>query len=261
MAAWSASLCLKSSPFPAQPFSGTATRLETLTVAQKAPFSQGQVAQYHATDAHPLQAGDPQPYQFAHAPDLPFASFAEDKAQLFRIRPGDPGRTQLFAVEFKTVIEQGKAPLVERALDTHQVFLLHLRIVADQLARDAAVLGEDQQSGGIDVQPTRRCQALQVRSLKTLRIAGHLGPRRNQAHCRLVAVFGLRRNVTDRLVQQDRRLPRLCRTRLRGQGDHRIGRGPCAQLRHSLAIDEHQAALDKGIGLASRAEPAFRQEF
>ena len=41
----------------------------------------------------------------------------------------------------------------------------------------------------------------------------------------------------------------------------RIGRGPGAQLRHPLAIDEHQAALDEGIGLASRAQAAFGQEF
>jgi hypothetical protein len=92
-------------------------------------------------------------------------------------------------------------------------------------------------------------------------VAGHLRLRRNQAGRRLVAVLGLAGDIADRLVQQDRRLARLRRARLGRQRHHRIGRRPRAQLRHALAVDEHQAALDIGIRLAARTQAALGQKF
>ncbi len=159
------------------------------------------------------------------------------------------------------MIEQGQTPRIEPPLDPHQIFFFNRRIVADQLPGDAAILGQHQQTGGVDVQPAGRCQASQMRRLEAQACTGRLGLRRNQGHGGLVAVFGLTGNITDRLVQQDRDLPRLACPRLGRQRDHGIGRRARAQLRDPLAIDEHQPALDVGIGFASRAEAAFRHQF
>jgi hypothetical protein len=85
---------------------------------------------------------------------------------LFFVLPAHLGRLQRLAVEFQAVVEQGDRVLAHRAigqrLHTDQVFLFHPRVLADQVARDAAILREHQQAGGIDVQPPGRCQAAQV---------------------------------------------------------------------------------------------------
>ena len=222
---------------------------------------QGQVTEAYASDTHPLQAGDAQTDQFAHAPDLTLATFGQDKAQLLGIGPGHLGRAQLLAIELEAMIEQRQAARVKRTLDANQVFLFHHRIIADQLACDAAILGQDQQSGGIDVEPAGRCQTFQMGKLKALRVPGHLGFRRDQADGRLVTVFGLTGNITHRLVHQQGRLPGLRRARFRREGNQRRGRRPGTELGDALAIDKHQPALDIRIGLAPRAQAALGKKF
>ena len=51
---------------------------------------------------------------------------------------------------------------VEFAFHAHEVFLLDLAVLADQLARDAPVLRHHQQADGIDVEPPRWRQAAQL---------------------------------------------------------------------------------------------------
>lgn len=77
----------------------TNARSETLVCAQIAPLPRRQVAEAHAPDAYPLQSGDFQADQLAHAADLPLAAIAQDEAQLVGVLPPDPGRAQFLAVE------------------------------------------------------------------------------------------------------------------------------------------------------------------
>jgi hypothetical protein len=87
----------------------------------------------------------------------------------------------------------------------HQVLLLHARVLADQLAGDAAVLRQHQQAGGVDVQATGRREAAQLLRRETVarRIAGPVGALLHQHHRGLVAILGLAADVAHRLVQQD----------------------------------------------------------
>lgn len=150
-----------------------------------------QVAQPHPPDAHALEPGNAQAHQFAHAPDLPLAPLLEHKAELLRVGPGHLGRTQCLAIQIKAMIEQGQAARIEHAIDSHEVFFLDLRIVADQLARHPPILGQDEQTRGIDVQPPGRRQPTEVRRLQALKISRRLGLRRDEDNGRLMPVFGL----------------------------------------------------------------------
>ena len=58
------------------------------------------------------------------------------------------------------------ALVVERAFDAHQVFLLDLRVAADQALGDAAILREHDEPGGVDVQAAGGREAAQVRGLE-----------------------------------------------------------------------------------------------
>ena len=224
-------------------------------------MAQRQIAKADLADAHPLEARHAQADLFAHATNLSLATFLENEAQLFRIGPGHLRRPQGLAVEFQPVIEQGQAARIQHAIDAHQIFLFDLRVVTDQLARDPAVLRQYQQTRRIDVEAPGRCQALEVAGLEALAVRGKLGFRRDEGDRGLVTILGLPGNISDRLVQQDRHLSGLRRARFRCQGDDRIRQRPRAELGDALSIDEHQAALDKSVRLATRTQAAFGQQF
>ena len=151
------------------------------------------------------------------------------------------------------MVQQGQSAHIQCAVYAHQIFLFDLRIVADQLACYATILGKYQQSRRIDVESPGWCKTLEVARLEALAIRSDLRFGGNQGYGRLVSILGLAGNIAYRLVQQDRRLPRLGGTRFRRQGHHRIRRGAGTQLRHPLPVDEDQAPLDEGISLAPRA--------
>ena len=97
----------------------------------------------------------------------------------------------------------------------HQIFLLDLRVLADQLLGDAAVLRQHQQAHRIDVEAPGRHQAAQVPRVvadigavlvpAVLRLHEHIG--------RLVAILSLPADIAHRLVDQHRDL--LCLLNLR----------------------------------------------
>ncbi|MEY2632535.1 MAG: hypothetical protein RIR00_1189, partial [Pseudomonadota bacterium] len=121
-----------------------------------------------------------------------------------------------------------------------------------------AVLGQYQQAGGVDVQPPGGRDALQMHRLEARPCGfGPLALGIDQADRRLAARFRLPGNVADRLVQQDRDLPRLGVLGQFRQRDHRIRRRPRPQLAHPLSIDEHQPLFDEGVGFAAGAEATF----
>ena len=150
---------------------------EALVLAQVAPLARRQVAELDAADADALEAGDFQADQLAHAADLALLAFAQDKAQLVLVLPAHLGRLQRLAVEREAVVEQLEAFSVEPALDAHQVFLLDARVLADEQLGDAAVLGQRQESGGVDVEAPGRGETLQLGRAEAQRrlVAGVVG--------------------------------------------------------------------------------------
>src|SRR5690606_20678060 len=78
-------------------------------------------------------------------------------------------------------------------------------VAADQQARDAAVLGEYQQAGGIDVEPARGGEppALPRREADGRAVGGPVAGLLDELDGRAVARFGLAGDESDRLVQQD----------------------------------------------------------
>ena len=68
-----------------------------------------QVANPDRADADALEAGDAQPDQFAHAPNLPLASFAENETELIVVELFDYRRFQLPRIEAEAVVQEGEA--------------------------------------------------------------------------------------------------------------------------------------------------------
>src|SRR5690606_23752509 len=120
-----------------------------------APLPQRQAAQRNAADAHALEPEYAQAHRFAHAADLALASFAQHEAKLVRVDPRDLGRTQGNTIERQSVPKPREIGRGERAGGPDEVFLLDARVGADQLPRDATVLREHEQAGGVDVEPSR----------------------------------------------------------------------------------------------------------
>ena len=140
----------------------------------------------------------------------------------------------------------------------HQVFLVDVRILANQLARDAAVLGQHQEADGVDVEPAGRRQSTQLLAGKAHRRAV-LAPavlRLYQRGGGLVAVLGLAADKAHGLVQQNGHALLLLAARGGGHFDLRIGRDLQAHL-GNLAVHANPALGNPVIGFAARAQAQF----
>jgi hypothetical protein len=87
----------------------------------------------------------------------------------------------------------------------HQVFLLHRRVFADELARHAAVLRQHQQADRVDVEPAGRGQAAQLRGVEEEArvVVTPAVLRGDQRHGGIMTVLGLAADMPHRLVEQD----------------------------------------------------------
>lgn len=85
------------------------------------------------------------------------ATFAEHGPQLIVVQPLHQRRPQRRAVERQPVIEQ-RQPCRSTPRDAHQIFLLDIGILADQLAGNAPILREHEQARRVDIQPPGRRQ-------------------------------------------------------------------------------------------------------
>ena len=73
---------------------------------QGAPLADGQMAQHHIANAHPLQTHHFEPDQLAHAADLALFAFAPHHPQLLWVLPLDFGMLQWLAVQTQAVAQQ-----------------------------------------------------------------------------------------------------------------------------------------------------------
>ena len=130
--------------------------IKTIHQHEITPFARRQSAEFNLAHTDAFQADDAQADQFAHAADLTFFSLSQNKAQLVFVLPFDFGGAQFFSVQTQAVVEQGEAFVVQFAADTDEVFFFAAAVFANQLFGDAAVLGEYQQSDGVNVQAAGR---------------------------------------------------------------------------------------------------------
>jgi hypothetical protein len=182
----------------------------------------------------------------------------ENEAQLIVVEPCDLGRLQFAVVEAEPVLQQGQAPGIEMTPDTYQILLVDHRVLANQLACHSPVLGQDEQAGRIDVEPACRCQSLQAGRMENRRVrCAILCFGSNQGHCRLAAGFRLARNITYRLVQQNRQPALLIRLRLPVESNDGIWMGTRSELADPPSIHENPASRDVFIRIAARTKTAL----
>ena len=155
-------------------------------------------------------------------------------------------------------LAHGQAPI----LHPHQILLLHLRILANQLACHPTVLGEHQQAHRVDVQAASGGQA---HALAWDKAGGRavVAPavlRLDQVDGGGVAVFGLAADKAHGFVQDDGDLFVLLAPREFVHLDAVQGADRFAQHRH-LAIHLDPALGDPVVGLAARAQAEFGHAF
>ena len=143
-----------------------------------------------------------------------------------------------------------------------QVFLLHHRIFANELAGNAPVLRQHQQPGGINIQPPGGHQAFELAAMEE-KAGVVLCPtvlRLHQGDGGLVAVFGLAAYQPQRLVDQDGDLIGLLALgRLVNLNAH-IGQHLHAHFSH-FAVDLDPAFANPFIGLTARGHAQLGHAF
>ena len=152
---------LRRPPQPALALSAASAR--SARRAQVAPLAERQVAEHDAADAHPLQAEHLQADRLAHAADLALPALAQHEAQLVVVEPLDrrpaaaPRRRARGRGAAARASSAGSArrPLGAARPRTRYSFSI-VAVLADQLPRDAAVLGQHQQADRVDVEPAGR---------------------------------------------------------------------------------------------------------
>ena len=99
----------------------------------------------------------------------------------------------------------GSGVLIAGVHHAHQIFLFHHRVFANQQARNAAVLRQHQQAGGINVEATGGHQAFELAAVeeKARVVFGPAVARLDQCDGGLMAVFGLTADDAQRLVQKN----------------------------------------------------------
>ena len=167
------------------------------------------MSQRDAADSHPFQSNYLETDSFAHAANLALAALTQHEAQLVLVLPADLAGAQYLIIQRETVVEQGHIRIGQAGavwvLDPHKVFLLDVRVFADQLPCYPTVLGQHQQSDRVDVETARWGQAAHVSRVPAqpglVFFPLVLGPQ--QHGCGLIPVFGLTADVADRFVQKN----------------------------------------------------------
>ena len=136
--------------------------------------------------------------------------------------------------------------------DAHEVLLFGTGLVAHQQLGDAPVLGEDQQAGGVDIEPAGRGQVAQMAGVEVdaRGVARPAVRRLDEHHGRLVAVLGLAAHQAHGLVQQHRHQAGLGGAGAGVDVDDGVGRDALAK-HHGAAAYAHVAGLYPFIGLAA----------
>src|SRR6516165_6747549 len=226
------------------------------------PLALRQFAQAHLADADALEACHLETNLVAHPANLPFAAFDKNEPQLVRVDPFDLCRQERLLVEREAMPQKGQTLVIERARNAHEVFFFNLRAFAGKLSRQPAVLREDDQSLGIDIEPSGRGQPANMFAAK-FRPIELVSPifRRDQFERGLVTLFGLPGDIPDRLIEQYRDERLLLVLRGFSKRDRLVRQNFGAQRVDLLPVDENEPAADVLISLAARADPALRHEF
>ena len=132
------------------------------------------------------------------------------------------------------------------------------RCLFSDAACHSPVLSQDEQAGRINVQPACRCQSLQAGRMEGRRVRhAILCFWSNQCHSRLAARFRLTRDITYRLVQQNRQPALLIRLRLPVEGDDGTWSRARPEFADLPSIHVNPATRNVFIGIAARTQASL----
>src|SRR5471030_1502987 len=231
---------------------------EAFVTLQVAPLYDWQTGHRDAADADALHRHDGQSNHLAHMLDLARQHALGGEAQPRLVLPADLHWRQRFAVERQAVIEQRQTILDDRPRHFDDELLLHARRLVHQLARDAEILGINQQAAGHGGQRIGQRQPSQV-TLEEARSARRgvvrLGAQAAQGRRALAAYAGVEAR---RLVQQYRHRHDFQQGRIGRDVDALLLGDARARLLDDDTVHADPATLDIQLGLAPRAWAHFR---
>jgi hypothetical protein len=119
-----------------------------------------QVPELQWPEPDTLQLEDRMPDGVAHALDLPLAALVNGDLQLVGLEAGHPGRGGATVLEVHPLSEGVQGPLVDRRVGhPHPVGLVDLEARVGQAVGERAVVGEQDEPAGVDVQAPDGVQA------------------------------------------------------------------------------------------------------
>jgi len=129
----------------------------------------------------------------------------QNKFQLIFVHPTNLSRLELFVVETKSVVEEFESIVGKPTGNAHEVLFIDRRIFADDFAGDSSVLRQNQQSGGVDIEPPGGFEALQLCGVEFTGRFIALPPTGygDQLGSELMAIFRQVRYITDGLIEEN----------------------------------------------------------
>ena len=194
----------------------------------------------------------PQPHRLAHPAHLPVTPLVKGDLQQGigcpRARHAHPGRRAHHAgLELDAAAQPRELVRVGQPVDPHAIDLLHPVARMHQVMGEVAVVGEEQETAGVGVQPSDREQPAPGRQ----QLANRTPP--------LGVVEG--GDYADRLVEGVvARRGWLGKRAPAHQHAVTPGLHLRAGLRHQHPVDPHHSRLDQGVALAPRPEPPLGEQ-
>src|ERR1700678_4297623 len=226
---------------PVRPRSSARQQAGKLGIAQVAPLSGTERPQMNVHDAHALQAPSFVAQSGAHAADLAIQSLGENHAEGFLIDAADFAGFGELAHDFDAARHHLQRKIGDRTIHGHDVFLLMIVLGTQYLVDDVAVVGQQDQTLRVLVQPSNRKDAL--------------GIPHQIDDVVLDMSFGGAGN-SHRLVQSDVDLFFLGADRLAVDAYH-IALADLGSQGGGVAVAGHAPRIDPLVRLAPRADAGF----
>ena len=205
------------------------------------------IAQCEPSGLDPFEPDHGMSHVVEHAPHLALPAFVDRDIQpgvrFFLPDLPDLGWRGLAVLQENACFERRDRTIFEHALDLHQIGLGKLMLgVRDQVS-EIPVIGQEQQSLGIVVQPADRVHAY----FDALEQIVHRGPSLRVGHGRHKACWLVQHNIGRRLFGIDQLSINLDMVFIR------VGLGP--ELGHDRTVHPHPALGNKLFRSAARCDP------
>ena len=120
---------------------------------QRPPFADGKIAQLQRAECISMQRDDFSVQGMHHPLDLVELSFADAQLQLISFMAADLGRHGDEIAEIDAALQLLQRSVFQRRIQPDRIPFAHMMTRREHLMRQLAVIGDQQQPGGVQIEP------------------------------------------------------------------------------------------------------------